>query len=92
MVAKLFSLYILVVTALAVVQAGTSATQCLIHPIRCFVDAIRGTAPLALQHGSNPGGGSFGTSPGGGSQQITPGGGSQHTTPSGGSFGTSPNN
>jgi hypothetical protein len=72
MASNLFSLYILIVTGLAVVQAGTSASQCPIRPIHWFVDVIRGIAPLILDNRGGGGYGSVGQKPNGGSLGQAP--------------------
>ena len=50
MAAKLLFLYLLAVTGLAVVQvqAGTSTSQPLIHPVNWFLDGIHRIVPLIL--------------------------------------------
>jgi hypothetical protein len=57
MTAKLLSLCLLAVAGLGVVRAGTSASQCLIFPVRWFADGVREIAPLILdQRQDNPNG------------------------------------
>ena len=52
---KLLLLYLLAITGLAVVQAGTlTSSWRLIRPVRWFVNSIRRIAPLTLDYRDDP--------------------------------------
>ena len=56
MVAKLLSLYFLVVASMALVQAGMFSSYRLIRPTQLSIDGIRGIAPLILDQRQEGGG------------------------------------